>query len=168
MCIRDSGCYVVPAFTGLGAPHWDQYARGTIVGLTRGCNKYHIIRATLDSLCYQVNDVLHAMEADSGIQMKALKVDGGASANNYLMQTMADVSNVPVQRPSCVETTALGAAYLAGLAVGYWKSTDDVLQNLSLIHISPTASAAPLISWPANMDRWQTRPRRSTTSSWRT
>ena len=127
-----NGCYVVPAFTGLGAPHWDQYARGTIVGLTRGCNKYHIIRATLDSLCYQVNDVLHAMEADSGILMKALKVDGGASANNYLMQTMADVSNVPVQRPSCVETTALGAAYLAGLAVGYWKSTDDVLQNWSV------------------------------------
>ena len=131
--VKDTnGCYVVPAFTGLGAPHWDQYARGTIVGLTRGCNKYHIIRATLDSLCYQVNDVLHAMEADSGIQMKALKVDGGASANNYLMQTMADLSNVPVQRPSCVETTALGAAYLAGLAVGYWKSTDDVLQNWSV------------------------------------
>ena len=131
--VKDTnGCYVVPAFTGLGAPHWDQYARGTIVGLTRGCNKYHIIRATLDSLCYQVNDVLHAMEADSGIQMKALKVDGGASANNYLMQTMADVSNVPVQRPSCVETTALGAAYLAGLAVGYWKSTDDVLKNWSV------------------------------------
>ena len=131
--VKDTnGSYVVPAFTGLGAPHWDQYARGTIVGITRGVNKYHIIRATLDSLCYQVNDVLHAMEADSGIQMKALKVDGGASANNYLMQTMADVSNVPVQRPSCVETTALGAAYLAGLAVGYWKSTDDVLQNWSV------------------------------------
>ena len=128
--VKDTnGCYVVPAFTGLGAPHWDQYARGTIVGLTRGCNKYHIIRATLDSLCYQVNDVLHAMEADSGIQMKALKVDGGASANNYLMQTMADVSNVPVQRPSCVETTALGAAYLAGLAVGYWKSKDEIRKN---------------------------------------
>ena len=131
--VKDTnGCYVVPAFTGLGAPHWDQYARGTIVGLTRGCNKYHIIRATLDSLCYQVNDVLQAMKADSGINLAALKVDGGASANNYLMQTMADVSNVPVQRPSCVETTALGAAYLAGLAVGYWKSTDDVLQNWSV------------------------------------
>ena len=131
--VRDTnGCYVVPAFTGLGAPHWDQYARGTIVGLTRGCNKYHIIRATLDSLCYQVNDVLHAMEADSGIGMKALKVDGGASANNYLMQTMADVSDVPVQRPACVETTALGAAYLAGLAVGYWNSTEDVRQNWSV------------------------------------
>ena len=131
--VKDTnGCYVVPAFTGLGAPHWDQYARGTIVGLTRGCNKYHIIRATLDSLCYQVNDVLHAMEADSGIAMKALKVDGGACANNYLMQTMADISNLPVERPCCVETTALGAAYLAGLAVGYWSSTDEVVKNWSV------------------------------------
>ena len=124
-----NGCYVVPAFTGLGAPHWDQYARGTIVGLTRGCNKYHIIRATLDSLCYQVNDVLRAMQADSGIPLKALKVDGGACANNYLMQTMADLSGLPVMRPCCVETTALGAAYLAGLAVGYWSSTDEVIRN---------------------------------------
>lgn len=124
-----NGCYVVPAFTGLGAPHWDQYARGTIVGLTRGCNKYHIIRATLDSLCYQVNDVLRAMEADSGIKMTSLRVDGGASANNYLLQTMADISNLPVLRPKCLETTALGAAYLAGLAVGYWSSTADVAKN---------------------------------------
>ena len=108
----------MPAFTGLGAPHWDQYARGTIVGLTRGCNKYHIIRATLDSICYQVNDVLRAMAADSGIVMKSLRVDGGASANNYLMQTMADISDLEVHCPRCVETTALGAAYLAGLAVG--------------------------------------------------
>ncbi len=127
-----NGCYVVPAFTGLGAPHWDQYARGTIVGLTRGCNKYHIIRATLDSICYQVNDVLHAMEADSGISMKSLRVDGGASANNYLMQTMADISGLEVKRPHCVETTALGAAYLAGLAVGYWQSTEDVTRNWSV------------------------------------
>ena len=127
-----SGCYVVPAFTGLGAPHWDQYARGAIVGLTRGVNKNHIIRATLDSLCYQINDVLTAMEADSGIAMTALKVDGGACANNYLMQTMADISKLPVKRPCCVETTALGAAYLAGLAVGYWSSTEDVLQNWSV------------------------------------
>ena len=124
-----NGCYVVPAFTGLGAPHWDQYARGTIVGLTRGCNKYHIIRATLDSLCYQVNDVLRAMEADSGIKMTSLRVDGGASANNYLLQTMADISNLPVLRPKCLETTALGAAYLAGLAVGYWSSPADVAKN---------------------------------------
>ena len=123
------GCYVVPAFTGLGAPHWDQYARGTIVGITRGTNKNHIIRATLDSLCYQVNDVLDAMSADSGIRLSTLKVDGGAAANNYLLQTQADISNAPVERPSSVETTALGAAYLAGLAVGYYDSTDDIIEN---------------------------------------
>lgn len=130
-----NGCYVVPAFTGLGAPHWDQYARGAIVGLTRGCNKYHIIRATLDSLCYQTNDVLRAMEADSGFQLSELKVDGGASANNYIVQTQADLIGVPVQRPLCVETTAMGAAYLAGLAVGYWKSKEDVLQNAGIDRI---------------------------------
>lgn len=124
-----NGCYVVPAFTGLGAPHWDQYARGTIVGITRGVNKYHIIRATLESLAYQVNDVLKAMEADSGISLSTLKVDGGASANNFLMQTQADIINAPVNRPKCVETTAMGAAYLAGLAVGYWKSKEEVLEN---------------------------------------
>ena len=127
-----NGCYVVPAFTGLGAPHWDQYARGTIVGLTRGVNKYHIIRATLDSLCYQTNDVLRAMEADSGIRLAALKVDGGACANNYLMQTQADIIGAPVQRPRCVETTAMGAAYLAGLAVGYWASKEDVVKNWAI------------------------------------
>lgn len=128
--VKDTnGCYVVPAFTGLGAPHWDQYARGTIVGLTRGVNKYHIIRATLDSLCYQVHDVLQAMIADSGIQLTSLKVDGGASANNLLLQTQADLINAPVDRPQCVETTAMGAAYLAGLAVGYWKSKEDVIKN---------------------------------------
>ena len=127
-----NGCYVVPAFTGLGAPHWDQYARGAIVGLTRGVNKYHIIRATLDSLCYQTGDVLRAMEADSGIKLAALKVDGGASANNYLMQTQADIINAPVQRPRCVETTAMGAAYLAGLAVGYWQSKEDVVKNWAI------------------------------------
>ena len=127
-----NGCYVVPAFTGLGAPHWDQYARGIIVGLTRGVNKYHIIRATLDSLCYQTNDVLRAMEADSGIRLAALKVDGGACANNYLMQTQADIINAPVQRPRCVETTAMGAAYLAGLAVGYWMSKEDVVKNWAI------------------------------------
>ncbi len=127
-----NGCFVVPAFTGLGAPHWDQYARGTIVGLTRGVNKYHIIRATLDSLCYQVNDVLQAMKVDSQIDLAALKVDGGASANNYLMQTQADISGAPVLRPSCVETTAIGAAYLAGLAVGYWKSKEDIRKNWAI------------------------------------
>ena len=124
-----NGCYVVPAFTGLGAPYWDAYARGAIVGLTRGVNKYHIIRATLDSIAYQTNDVLTAMEADSGITLSALKVDGGASANNYLVQTQADISGAPVLRPQCVETTAMGAAYLAGLAVGYWRNTDDIRKN---------------------------------------
>ena len=128
--VKDTnGCYVVPAFTGLGAPHWDQYARGTIVGITRGVNKYHIIRATLESLAYQTNDVLQAMRADSGIKLEALKVDGGASANNFLMQTQADIINAPVERPRCVETTAMGAAYLAGLAVGYWTSKEDVIKN---------------------------------------
>ena len=124
-----NGCYVVPAFTGLGAPYWDARARGTILGLTRGVNKYHIIRATLDSICYQVNDVLQAMEADSGICLSALKVDGGASANNYLMQTQSDISAAPVLRPKCVETTAMGAAYLAGLAVGYWRDQEEIHQN---------------------------------------
>lgn len=128
--VKDTnGCYVVPAFTGLGAPHWDQYARGTIVGITRGVNKYHIIRATLESLAYQVNDVLAAMKADSGIELASLKADGGASANNFLMQTQADIINAPVNRPVCVETTAMGAAYLAGLAVGYWKNKDEVVKN---------------------------------------
>lgn len=128
--VKDTnGCYVVPAFTGLGAPHWDQYARGTIVGITRGVNKSHIIRATLESLAYQTHDVIAAMKADSGIELKSLKVDGGASANNMLMQIQSDIINAPVLRPSCVETTAMGAAYLAGLAVGYWTSKEDVIQN---------------------------------------
>lgn len=127
-----NGCYVVPAFTGLGAPHWDQYARGTIVGITRGVNKYHIIRATLESIAYQVNDVLEAMEADSGIELAALKVDGGASANDFLMQTQADIIHAPVNRPSCVETTAMGAAYLAGLAVGYWADKEEVRKNWAI------------------------------------
>ena len=131
--VKDTnGCYVVPAFTGLGAPHWDQYARGTIVGITRGVNKYHIIRATLESLAYQTNDVLQAMRADSGIKLASLKVDGGASANDFLMQTQADIINAPVQRPRCVETTAMGAAYLAGLAVGYWSSKEDVIKNWAI------------------------------------
>ena len=127
-----NGCYVVPAFTGLGAPYWNQYARGTIVGITRGVNKYHIIRATLESIAYQVSDVLHAMEADSGIKLKSLKVDGGASANNFLMQTQSDIINATVLRPCCIETTAMGAAYLAGLATGYWKSREDVKSNWSI------------------------------------
>ena len=131
--VKDTnGCYVVPAFTGLGAPHWDQYARGTIVGITRGVNKYHVIRATLESLAYQTYDVLKAMEADSGIKLSALKVDGGASANNFLMQFQSDILDTEVRRPRCVETTAMGAAYLAGLAVGYWKDKNDVINNWNI------------------------------------
>lgn len=131
--VKDTGgCYVVPAFTGLGAPHWDQYARGTIVGITRGVNKYHIIRATLESIAYQVNDVLEAMKADSGIRLCALKVDGGASANNFLMQTQSDIIDAPVNRPVCVETTAMGAAYLAGLAVAYWPDKEAVRENWAI------------------------------------
>ena len=137
--VKDTnGCYVVPAFTGLGAPHWDQYARGTIVGITRGVNKYHIIRATLESLAYQVNDVLEAMKADSGIELAALKVDGGASANDFLMQTQSDIINAPVNRPQCVETTAMGAAYLAGLAVGFWESKEAVLESRNVERIFRT------------------------------
>ena len=131
--VKDTaGCYVVPAFTGLGAPHWDQYARGAIVGLTRGVNKNHIIRAALESIAYQVSDVLSAMRADSGIALTSLKVDGGASANNVLMQMQADILQCSVNRPKCVETTALGAAYLAGLAVGYWSSTEDIRRNWAI------------------------------------
>lgn len=128
--VRDTnGCYVVPAFTGLGAPYWDQYARGTILGLTRGVNKYHIIRATLESIAYQVDDVIRAMEADSGMKLTDLKVDGGACANNFLMQTQADINGTPVKRPLCVESTATGAAYLAGLAVGYWPDKETLKKN---------------------------------------
>ncbi len=126
------GCYVVPAFTGLGAPHWDQYARGTIVGITRGTTKHHIIRATLESIALQVCDVIDAMKADAGIEVRALKVDGGASANNFLMQFQADMLDAPVNRPACVESTAMGAAYLAGLAVGYWSSKEEVVKNQQL------------------------------------
>lgn len=123
------GCFVVPAFTGLGTPYWDPYARGAIVGLTRGVNKYHIIRATLESIAFQVNDVLLAMKTDADIPLSALKVDGGASANNLLMQMQSDLIETPVHRPVCVETTAMGAAYLAGLATGYWKSKEEVKKN---------------------------------------
>lgn len=131
--VRDTnGCYVVPAFTGLGAPYWDAYARGAIVGLSRGVNKYHIIRATLDSITYQTNDVLTAMASDSGIALSNLKVDGGAASNNYLVQSQADISAAPVLRPKSVETTAMGAAYLAGLAVGYWTGLEDIRKNWSV------------------------------------
>ena len=131
--VKDTnGCYVVPSFTGLGAPYWNQYARGTIVGLTRGCNKYHIIRATLDAIAYEVTDVLEAMRQDAGEALGVLHVDGGASANNYLMQRQADFADITVERPFCIETTALGASYLAGLAVGYWKDEEDLLRNIEI------------------------------------
>ena len=124
-----NGVYVVPAFTGLGAPYWDQYARGAILGLTRGAGKAHLVRATVESLAYQVHDVLEAMEKDSGIDLSALRVDGGASANNFLMQFQADLLDTQVVRPSCIETTALGASYLAGLATGFWKDASEVKSN---------------------------------------
>ena len=127
-----NGCYVVPAFTGLGAPYWDPYARGAITGLTRGVNKAHVIRATLESLAFQTNDVLAAMEEGSGVKLAALKVDGGACKNNFLMQFQSDIINAPVHRPVCVETTAMGASYLAGLAVGYWSGKEDVIKNWAI------------------------------------
>ncbi|MCR5292410.1 MAG: glycerol kinase GlpK [Eubacterium sp.] len=131
--VKDTnGCYVVPAFTGLGAPYWNQYARGTIVGITRGVNKYHIIRATLEAIAYETSDVLHAMEADSGVKLSSLKVDGGASANDFLMQTQADIINARVLRPTCVETTAMGAAYLAGLATGFYRDRDEIRVNWNI------------------------------------
>ena len=124
-----NGVYVVPAFTGLGAPYWDQYARGAVLGLTRGANRAHFIRATVESMAYQVSDVLSAMEKDAGMKLNSLKVDGGASANDFLMQFQADILDQDVIRPKCIETTALGAAYLAGLAVGFWKNSDEICQN---------------------------------------
>ncbi len=127
-----NGCFVVPAFTGLGAPYWDPYARGAIVGLSRGVNKYHIIRATLESLAYQTFDVIKAMEADAKVSLSNLKVDGGASANNLLLQMQSDIMQAEVSRPACVETTAMGAAYLAGLAVGYWTNKNEIIENYSI------------------------------------
>lgn len=127
-----NGVYLVPAFSGLGAPYWDQYARGTIVGITRGCNRDHIIRATLESIAYQTYEVLKAMESDSGIDLKSLKVDGGACANRFLMQFQSDILDTKVHRPECIETTALGAAYLAGLAVGFWKDKEEIKTNWAL------------------------------------
>ena len=146
------GCYVVPAFTGLGAPYWDPYARGAIVGLSRGVNKYHIIRAALESLAYQTYDVLNAMESDAKVTLGELKVDGGASANNLLMQMQADIIQTSVTRPACVETTAAGAAYLAGLAVGYWSGKEDLLK-----HIRTDRKFEPQISYgeqQKKINRW--------------
>lgn len=133
LAVEDSnGVYVVPAFVGIGTPYWDQYARGIIVGLTRGAKKEHIIRAALESMAYQTYDVLKAMEEDSKIELKKLKVDGGACANNFLMQFQTDILNVDVDRPKIIETTALGAAYLAGLAIGYWKNIEEIESNLEI------------------------------------
>ncbi|MBQ2100500.1 MAG: glycerol kinase GlpK [Lachnospiraceae bacterium] len=137
-----AGVYIVPAFAGMGAPYWDQYARGTVVGITRGCTKDHFVRATLESIAYQTADVLTAMEQDSGIKLRTLTVDGGASANDFLMQFQADVIGTEVLRPLCIETTALGAAYLAGLAVGYWTSKEEIKANWSL-----GADFLPTMSW---------------------
>lgn len=125
--VKDTnGVYIVPAFAGLGAPHWNMYARGCVMGLTRGANREHLVRAALESIAYQVKDVLHAMEEDSGLKLAGLKVDGGASANDFLMQFQADILNTNINRPKVVETTALGAAYLAGLAVGFYENKDDI------------------------------------------
>lgn len=124
-----TGVYVVPAFAGMGAPYWNPYARGTVVGITRGCKKEHFIRATLESIAYQTYDVLKAMEEDAEVSIAGLKVDGGASANNFLMQFQADILGARVYRPECIETTALGAAYLAGLATGYWKNKEEICEN---------------------------------------
>lgn len=133
LAVEDTaGVYVVPAFTGIGAPYWDQYARGTVVGITRGCKKEHFVRATLESMAYQTYDILETMECESDLSLKSLKVDGGASKNNFLMQFTSDILQVDVLRPECVETTALGAAYLAGIAVGYWKDIDEVRGNWKL------------------------------------
>ena len=131
--VEDSnGVYVVPAFTGLGAPYWNQYCRGMVVGITRGCSREHFVRATLESLAYQTHSVLRAMEQDTGIAIESLRVDGGASANNFLMQFQSDILGGDVLRPECIETTALGAAYLAGLATGYWESKDEIKKNWRL------------------------------------
>jgi glycerol kinase len=124
-----NGVYVVPAFTGLGAPYWDMYARGTITGITSGTRREHIIRATLESIAYQSRDVLEAMEQDSGIRLKQLKVDGGASVSRFLMQFQADIMGIAVNRPEITETTALGAAYLAGLGTGFWKDREEIRKS---------------------------------------
>jgi glycerol kinase len=127
-----NGVYIVPAFTGLSAPYWDQYARGTIVGLTRGANRYHLIRASVESMAYQIRDVIEAMKADSGIALTQLKVDGGAVRNNFLMQFQSDILGVDVLRPKVVDTTAKGAAFLAGLATGFWRDKNDLVNAFSL------------------------------------
>ncbi len=159
----NGGTYLVPAFAGLGAPHWDQYARGLIAGLTRGTNAAHIARAALEGIAYQVHDVLHAMQSDSGIRLKELRVDGGACANNLLMQFQADLLGVPVVRPRVAETTALGAAYLAGLAVRYWKNTSEIAAQWQVDRrfapgMKPSQRRTSLAGWNkalARAKRWE-------------
>lgn len=159
----NGGTYLVPAFAGLGAPHWDQYARGLIAGLTRGTSAAHLARAALEGIAYQVHDVLHAMQSDSGIRLKELRVDGGACANNLLMQFQADLLGVPVVRPRVAETTALGAAYLAGLAVGYWKDTAEIASQWQVDRrftpgMKPSQRKAVLVGWNkalARSKRWE-------------
>ena len=157
-----NGCFVVPAFTGLGAPYWDQYARGAVLGLTRGVNRNHIVRATLESLAYQTADVLEAMQKDAGIGLTALRVDGGASANDFLMQFQSDVIGVPVERPACIETTALGAAFLAGLAVGYWTNQAELKANAAgrttfTPALAPEARAKAMDLWHQAVARVRSR-----------
>ena len=155
----NGGVHLVPAFAGLGAPHWDQHARGILCGLTRGTTKAHIARAALEGIAYQVHDILGAMKADAGVRLKELRVDGGTSANNLLMQFQSDLLNVPVIRPRITETTALGAAYLAGLAVGYWKTKKDIAtqwkQNraFSPNNMKPATRRALITSWERALDR---------------
>jgi glycerol kinase len=154
----NGGVYLVPAFAGLGAPHWDPYARGTIVGITRGTSSGHIARAALESIAYQVSDLLEAMRADSGIALKELRVDGGAAANNMLMQFQADLLGVPVVRPAVTETTALGAAYLAGLATGYWRSLEAITGQWQVDRVfeprmSPADAGALRARWADALQR---------------
>ena len=130
-----AGAYIVPAFTGLGAPYWDPYARGALMGLTRGVNKNHIVRAALESMAYQTYDLMNSMTEDMGYEIKTFKVDGGACANDFLLEFQSDIINMPLYRPECIETTSLGAAYLAGLATGYWKNTDDIISNWQINNI---------------------------------
>lgn len=157
-----AGAYIVPAFTGLGAPYWDPYARGTIVGLTRGVNKNHIVRAALESMAYQTCDLLNAMSEDLGQDLNALKVDGGASANNFLLQFQADILGCDVYRPVCIETTSLGAAYLAGLATGYWQSEEDIVSNWQVDRVfksnmTDEVRAKLLNGWHEAVERTLTR-----------
>jgi len=153
------GVYMVPAFTGLGAPHWNQRARGTLVGMTRGTRPEHIVRATLESIAYQTRDVAEAMEADSGIDVESLKVDGGAVKNNFLCQLQADILGADIVRPVVDETTALGSAYAAGLAVGYWDSVDDLRKNWQVDReFEPKMSETEA---DAKYDRWEDAVERS-------